>query len=311
MLNIIRLIRLPNLLIIALTLYCFRYLVALPYYSIAGTGFQMDEFSFALMVAVTMMIAVAGYLINDHYDREIDKINRPGRPSVSGNIRASSLSVMAALFSITAMTGMILLSIRMASVTPALVLFAALITVWWYAMHLKKSLLWGNLAVAFMSSLTLGMAWLFEWMLMVRAGIGSADLNAISWIALGITVFAFLLSLIREIIKDLEDLEGDRMFGCRSIPIVKGIRFTTRLVVILLLILFILLLFSQIYLIRSGMPMVAWWLVFAVDIPSGFFLYYLLHATAKQDYHKLSSLLKWIMVGGIASMAAIWLSFRF
>jgi len=311
MLNIIRLIRLPNLLIIALTLYCFRYLVALPYYSIAGAGFQMDEISFALMVTVTMLIAVAGYLINDHYDREIDKINRPGRPSVSGSLPAASLPAMASLFSIASLAGMILLSIRMSSVIPALVLCTALITVWWYAMHLKKSLLWGNLAVAFMSSLTLGMAWLFEWMLMVRAATVSVDLNAISLIAFGITVFAFLLSLIREIIKDLEDLEGDRMFGCRSIPIVKGIRFTIRLVVILSMILFILLLVSQIYLIRHGMPVVAWWLAFAVEIPSGFFLYYLLHATARQDYHRLSSLLKWIMVGGIASMAAIWLSFRF
>lgn len=307
---IFKLIRLPNLIIIALTLYAFRYLVVKPYYGMSGTEFQMDSISYSLMVIVTMLIAVAGYVSNDYYDLEIDKVNRPDRPAVSGKIDHPTLPSIAGAFSLLAIVGMIVLSLRMQSFWPIPVLLLALITVWWYARYLKKSLFLGNLAVSFMSSLTLGMAWLFEWLMLNKADIHIYETKPLSRIAIGIVVFAFMLSLIREIIKDLEDMEGDRQNNCRSIPIVKGIAFTRNLIYSLTILLFILLVIGQLGLTTLYFPMVVLWLIPAVQLPLLFFTIKLRKAAGKESYHRLSTLIKWIMVGGIASMAIIWINFR-
>lgn len=307
---ILKLIRLPNLVIIALTLYAFRYLVVKPYYGMSGTEFQMDNISYSLMVIVTMMIAVAGYVSNDYYDLEIDRINRPDRPAVSGKISPTILPSIAGSFSILSVAGMIVLSLRMQTFWPMPVLLLALITVWWYARYLKKSLFLGNLAVSFMSSLTLGMAWLFEWLMLNKADIHIYETKPLSRIAIGIVVFAFMLSLIREIIKDLEDMEGDSQNNCHSIPIMKGETFTRNLLYSLTVILILLLIIGQLGLSAMYFPMVVTWLIPAVQLPLLFFIFRLRKAGSRESYHSLSRMIKWIMVGGIASMAVIWFNFR-
>jgi hypothetical protein len=160
-----------------------------------------------------------------------------------------------------------------------------------------------------MSSLTLGMAWLFEWMLMVRAATVSVDLNAISWIAFGITVFAFLLSLIREIIKDWKTSKATASLVAGQSPSLKvfvydpsggdPVNDPVHIVI--------------------GQPDIpdpswnargCWWLAFAVEIPSGFFLYYLLHATASRTI--IGSAVCSVDHGRRNSLhGGNWLSFRF
>jgi 4-hydroxybenzoate polyprenyltransferase len=119
--------------------------------------------------------------------------------------------------------------------------------------------------------------------------------------------FAFLLSFIREIIKDIEDQDGDRMFGCQTLPIVKGIQVTRSVIFLVSTTLFILLFFCQLWLWNDPFKPVAIWLTAVVEIPAVVFLYRLKKAEKKEDYHFLSSLVKWIMVGGIASMGVIFL----
>lgn len=307
---ILKLIRLPNLIIIALTLYAFRYLVVKPYYGMSGTEFQMDSINYSLMVIVTLFIAVAGYVSNDYFDLEIDRINRPDRPAVSGKISHSAFPFIAVSFSILSVAGMIVLWLRMNCFWAVPVLLLALLSVWWYAAILKKSLFLGNLAVSFMSSLTLGMAWFFEWLMLHKAGIHIYETKPLNRIAIGIVVFAFMLSLIREIIKDLEDMEGDGLNNCRSIPIVKGVSFTKNFLYILSMILLILLVFGQIGLSAMYFPMVVIWLIPAVQLPVLLFIIRLRKADSRESYHRLSTMIKWIMVGGIASMAIIWINFR-
>lgn len=311
MIPTLKLIRLPNLVIIALTLYAFRYMVLQPYYGMSGTEFQLDGFSFGIMVAVTMLIAVTGYLINDYYDTGIDRINRPERPSVNGSIAEGSLKTLAIAFSLMSIAGMILLVIRIHSLIPLFIFMLSLFTVWWYAWRLKKSLAWGNLAVSFMSSLTIGMAWFYEWLLLHNAGLDLYEIKPITEITIGIVVFAFFLTFIREIIKDMEDVEGDRRFGCRSIPISLGIPATRKIVLVASIQLIILLLVAQYFLSKMNFPLVVYWLIPAVELPLLLFLFRLNRSSTPVDYHRLSTLLKWIMIGGIFSMLVIWLNFKF
>jgi 4-hydroxybenzoate polyprenyltransferase len=308
---LLKLIRLPNLIIIAVTLYGFRFLVIKPYYQMSGTEFQLSSFTFGLVVAVAMMIAMTGYIINDFYDIEIDRINRPGRPAVSGQISPGSLPVIAVMLSVLTLAAVAILCIRMRSLFPVPIPLITLATVWWYARYLKKSFIWGNLIVAFMSALTLGYAWLFEWYLLNRSGIDIYEVKPITQIVAGIMVFAFLLSFIREIVKDLEDQEGDRRFGCRSLPIIKGDGYTKRFLVLTTSILILLLTASQFWLWKADFPMVAFWLIPSVELPLMIYLFRLSRASSQSDYHRLSTVTKWIMVGGISTMAVIWLNFRF
>lgn len=296
--------------IIALTLYAFRFMVIKPYYAMSGTEFQMDSFSYALMVVITMLIASAGYILNDYYDLEIDKINRPSKPTVTGAIKPGSLPIMALLFSLFSITGIILLCCRMHTIFPLPVFALALFTVWWYARYLKKSFIWGNLAVSFMSAFTLGMAWFYEWLLLKKAGVDIYEVKPISQMAVGIVIFAFFLSLIREIVKDLEDMEGDSTQDCKSLPIIKGEVATKAIVYALLFILFVLLIFAQYQLLRLYFPLVVIWLGLFVQLPILFLIFKLRKASDKSGYHQLSTLLKWIMVGGISSMAIIWMNFK-
>jgi 4-hydroxybenzoate polyprenyltransferase len=119
-----------------------------------------------------------------------------------------------------------------------------------------------------------------------------------------------MLSLIREMVKDLEDRKGDEQFGCRSLPIVKGDAFTRRTVKGLTLLLFVLLVFAQYRLAGMYFPLVIGWLIVFVEIPLLIFLYLLHKADSSRSYHSCSTFLKWIMVGGILSMVIIRINFN-
>jgi 4-hydroxybenzoate polyprenyltransferase len=309
--SIITLIRLPNIIIIALTMYGFRYFVIGPYYGMSGTDFQMDGSAYGLMVMVTMLIAITGYVINDFYDLGIDRLNRPERPSADGTFSPVQLKTIAVSLSLISIAGTVWFSFRLHTSLPLLPFSLALITVWWYAIHLKKSFLWGNIAVAFMSSFTLGMAWLFEWYSLARSGVELYEIKPITQITGGIVVFAFLLSLMREIIKDAEDIEGDSAFQCKTLPIAIGLHSTRKVLIILTFILLALLVLAQFHLNSMNFPMVIIWLLLFVEVPSLLLIFLLFRAETKKDFHRLSTFVKWMMVGGISSMAMIWLNFKF
>jgi len=308
MFSLLRQIRFPNLLIIALTFYSYRYFILEPFYRMNKAEIMTQSLDYGIMVIVTMLIAAAGYLVNDYCDLGIDRINRPDRPSVSGTYRPGSLVAGAVLLSMLSAAGMIFLSVRMESPVPLIVFLLALATVWLYAFWLKKSLVLGNLSVAFMSSLTLGMAWLFVWLILVQIS-GITPISCfITRVTTGIVIFAFLLTLIREIIKDMEDEEGDKLFGCRTLPVVKGIPFCNRSIQILSLLTFLIMIPAQIYLLGMGFYIAALWLIPMVEIPLILLIYKLSQSHGKSDYHELSQWVKWIMVGGISSMIVIGLT---
>jgi len=113
-----------------------------------------------------------------------------------------------------------------------------------------------------------------------------------------------MLSLMREIVKDMEDIEGDKLIYCRSLPILKGLAFTKKVLILLVAITLVLLSITQVYLLHFDKTVAAIWLFLAVEIPLVYFLLKLQKAQSKKDFHSLSSMLKLIMVGGIASVIA-------
>ena len=293
--------RVPNLLIIAVTFFILRFLVFMPVYSAFSATPGMGEPEYMVMVIITMCIAAAGYIINDYFDVATDRVNKPKQQIIGKLITTGQARTTAFLFSLLAIFSAAGLSIVMQNWLPASLLILALAVAWWYAVHLKKTFLWGNIAVSCMSAGTLAMAWLIE---RQNSTINAEGSGIITNIVTAISIFAFLLSLMREIVKDIEDMEGDKMIRCQSLPLVKGVRFTKTMLFILALITFILLVVTQIYLLQFSRFFAVMWLAAAVEIPLVLFLIKLKKAEIKTDFHFLSSMLKWIMVGGIGSVVA-------
>jgi 4-hydroxybenzoate polyprenyltransferase len=135
--------------------------------------------------------------------------------------------------------------------------------------------------------------------------------NILAWVG-GFSFFAFLSTLIREIIKDIEDFEGDSEYGRSTMPILLGIRFTK--IVIVVLILFVV--FSLIYVYvkflfynPGGKPdlLSMGWFVLLLIIPFLYLIFRLLSAREKKDYHICSNITKLIMLAGILYSVPVYL----
>jgi geranylgeranylglycerol-phosphate geranylgeranyltransferase len=195
-----------------------------------------------ILVPVVTLITGAGNAINDYYDRDIDKINRPDRPIPAGQISPRN----ARFFSVFLFAG----GIALASFTNPLCLAIAIINAGllaWYAASLKKLPVVGNIVVAYLSA----SIFLFGGAL---AGIEGLIMN------LPIAAITFLAMFSREILKDAEDIEGDRTGGARTLPMIIGVRRSGAVALAL----------SASAVVLSVLPLMQWWgipYLVAITIP--------------------------------------------
>ena len=299
--TMLNMLRVPNLLIIALTFLMLRHLVFIPVYSDYSITPGMSSLNFIILIVATVIIAAAGYISNDYFDVITDRVNKPEKQYIGRQITPGSALSTAVLLSLISALISLWLTWKIKSGLPATLLLLALIVVWWYAIRLKKSFILGNMAVACMSAGTIAMAWIIEKQCVT---IPSEPSRIITLIITAISIFAFMLSLLREIIKDIEDIEGDKMIGCKSMPIIQGISFTKNIVLLITALTFVLLIISQVYLFQFQRYVALIWLLIFVEIPIIWFAFKLKNSHLKADFHKLSSLVKWIMLGGILTMVA-------
>lgn len=298
---IVNMLRVPNLLIIALTFIFLRYLVFIPVYTTFSIAIKTGSLYFILMVTATILIAVAGYVSNDFFDVVTDKVNKPKKQYIGTLMSPGSALATAISLSFAAVIFSLWLTWLLKSWIPAVILLLALSVTWWYAIQLKKSFLWGNIAVSCMTAGTIAMAWLIE---KQYTKVQDEPATIITTIISAISIFAFLLSLLREIVKDMEDIEGDKLIKCRSLPIVLGIPFTKTILLILVVFTIMLLVIAQIYLLPNNRFIAIIWLSICVEFPLIYFIYSLKKAQEKIEFHRLSTMLKWIMLGGIGSIVA-------
>lgn len=237
--SIFSLVRFPNLLIIAFTQYAMRYLLMEPLLPSDTFELQFGDFQFALLVCSTMLIAAAGYIINDYFDTRADLINKPARVVVGVAISRKVAMILHLILNIIGVGIGVYLAFYVGLPSLSLVFMLSTGLLWFYSTNYKKQFLVGNLAVAFLTGLVPLMVVLFEIPLLNRE-YGEvmirydADFNYLfAWVS-AFSFFAFFTTLIREIIKDAEDFEGDNAYGMKTVPIVLG-TFWTRFVVVLLI----------------------------------------------------------------------------
>ena len=261
-----------NLLIIGLAQYCTAVFLFSP-----DTVFDTRLF---LLTVSTVLIAAGGYVINDYYDVKIDLINKPERVVVGKSITRRYALLIHTLLSLTGVGIGFLLSWKI-----GLVNAGCAFLLWLYSNALKRLSFIGNFTVALLTGLSIFIV----------------NVLYPPWSVLTCiyALFAFFITLVREIIKDLEDLKGDDTFGCRTLPIVYGIR-KTKMVNYFLLILFSMVVISLNQLVTPlPMEFFAW----SLFLPMAAFSGWLVRADTRRDFYQLSQFCKVIMLAGILSMA--------
>jgi len=338
----IKLIRLPNLLIIVLTQYAIRYgIISSIIYNfsgaqdIPGVGLKMSDFDFFMLSLSTVMIAAAGYIINDYFDVKVDRVNRPDKIIVGKHIkRRVAMGAHIVINSIAIFIGAYL-AYKIGNWKLILIQILSAGALWYYSTIFKKQVIIGNVIVGLLASLVPFVAGLYELILQYSFSDDSVNillfrldeytpfedveyvlletLKIIMYWVLGFSFFAFISTMVREIIKDIEDYDGDKKYASNSLPVVYGKNKAKILAQVLAVVMVGLVGYFQ-YTQMQQNPggdeaeqaraqtkalITVMYLLFTVQIPLIYVIYKLKLAELKSDYNKLSTSMKFIMLTGI------------
>lgn len=306
--SILRLIRFPNLVIIAATQYAMRYLVMAPLLPAESFTLQFGDFQFTLLVLSTIFIAAAGYIINDYFDTRADLINKPARVVVGVQIGRRVAMILHAMLNIIGIGLGVYLAFYIDLPALSIVFVLATGLLWFYSTNYKRQFLVGNLSVALLTGLVPLMVVLFEIPLLNRAYgqvmlESSASFNyIIAWVG-GFSFFAFITTLIREIVKDTEDFEGDMAYGMKTVPIILGTLWTKVLVVALVAFTIFTLVFLLVKFILFSVDPADYislaYFALLLVIPMLALIVQVIRAKNKQDFRRASGLIKLVMLTGI------------
>ncbi len=297
----LRLVRLPNLFFIALTQILFQYCI---YYPLFRNDIPAgDTLQFFLLVAASVLIAAAGYIINDYFDINIDQVNKPGKIVVDKVIhrRWAIAWHMILSFAGIGLTAMALPFFEKWYLIVANI--AVVILLWIYSTTYKKSLLIGNIIIALLTAWTILVIYFSK--IDITEVIAAADLERqAKFFRLTILYasFAFIISLIREAVKDMEDMPGDAKYNCHTMPIAWGVNATKIYVAVWLIVLVLMLLVIQAYILPYG-----WWVpiifcIMFIIFPLINIFSRLFKSSTQNEFHILSNRTKFVMLTGILSM---------
>lgn len=303
MISFLKLIRCKNLLMVLLTMVLTKHALI---ESVVDQAILSNSQFLTLLFSV-LLITAGGYIINDIFDIEADKINKPNKIFIGKIISKKNAWIVYSILSFTGFFLGALLSYYINNFVLFLVFIFSILSLFIYSSHLKKRVLIGNLTIAFLISLSIMLVYFLKPLNNISNSniwglLGDSMGYSISIvIAVLYVVFSFLTTLIREIIKDIEDINGDLKINAKTLPIVFGRKRANRVAFSISIILMILLIFiSKSFLIEF--PIFLGYSIVFVLLPLLFFMYKLWNAESKKEYSKLSQLMKMIMFFGILSM---------
>lgn len=306
------LFRIPNLFIIILTQYLLAYGVIRPLLSLQHVEAPLGHLNFSILVLATVLIAAGGYIINDHFDVNTDRKNKPGKNMLEGKISVRKALNIYYIINALAIAAGFYLAYIAGSFQLGLIFPAIIGLLWFYSSRYQRMPFWGNLIVAILSAMVILIVWLFEFVLLLRNEVDFVNvismLDGINKYVWAYALFALLMSLIREILKDIQDMPGDSQTGYRTLPVIWGIK-NARLIVAALTVLTIAFLaLAQWYLYERGFTLPFWYLLLAVQSILLYLLYQVMKNNEVQTYGFLSNTSKLIMLAGILSMELIYIS---
>ena len=311
--NIFKIIRWKNLVIISLSQIFIKFFFI-------DFFIQKDQLlneNFVILLIVTILIAASGYIVNDIYDYNLDQINKPEKVVLGKFLKSRDAIIIYMMFNFLAIVLSIFLCTKIEQEIYILVFLLIIYCLWLYSKKLKKYKTIGNILIAFFISLSILNVPLFSY-----KNILSDDRFFVFLIISIFSVLAFLINVKREIIKDIEDIEGDKMHKVKSLPIIFGTK-KSKLVTVII---GIILMFSissiitfQILVLKSdllldvggnqfsnpqiwGANYISIIYMFIILIMFFYVELLILNATTKTNFTKASKLLKYLMLLSLLSI---------
>lgn len=282
-----RLIRLENLLLMALVIYIANeYIYRKEHYALP------QNYLIALILS-TISIAAGGYVINDYFDLKIDKINKPDEIILEKNIHRKAAIIWHFLFSVAGFIGGMYLAYNANHLSLSVIQLISILLLLFYSNVLKKIFILGNITIAFLAGLLPILPYIYAKFL--NPGISLITTNAL----LSLSAFAFFTTLIRELIKDIEDIKGDKIGQRKTIPVVWGFLVSKVIIFFLLLLLIIFLIpFNIYYFIHHQTNEIIYNILFLI-IPAFLSMLLTIYFKTPRQFHTLSIIMKLIMLFGI------------
>lgn len=303
-----KLVRWPNLLITAL-------MMCLVWHCVLGLG---STIGFTLLVISMVFIVAGGYVINDIFDMVIDYINKPEKVIVGKVFTEKQCKVFYWTLTIIGLLCALVSSIlthggNFIVVFSCMVLLACIL--YSYSNNYKKKLVIGNLIVSLSVAFAVFLPWLFQILYMLQHKEMLVENQEWMHVTLNIvliyTAFAFLMTLIREIVKDIEDIEGDGRTHCRTIPVIWGTKTAQIIVMMLSLLAFFMIIYAKVYMHDLGLKITSYLLNASGVLMLGLVfvgnIFGLLDASLRtsKQFHLQSLALKVSMLIGVLSMIFI------
>ena len=303
MVAFLKLVRYKNLLMVLLTLVLTKYALINSFSSLFDT-------QFTLLVISVLTITASGYIINDIFDVKADVINKPTKVYIDVSIsRKHAFTIYYLLSAFGLLTGFIVAYLK-GNISYSLVFIGTVLLLFWYSKSLKRIAFIGNVVVSFLTAFTLFIVFLFEKEStttatnIFEAMVGFFKIIPTTVAFLCYLIFAFSTTLIREIVKDIEDIKGDYSLKMNTLPILIGINRTKNITLVLSAFVFLFLVF----ILKEELihiQLLFWYAILFIILPFAWFVFKLKSAKSNANFSKLSTLLKLIMCFGILSMLFI------
>ncbi len=305
--NFLKLIRYQNLLLLAFMQLIIRF----GFLKYQALYLFLNNWQYGLLILSTLLIAGAGYIINDIMDLETDTDNKPEKVIIGHGIsEAMGYNLYFAMNVIGVGIGFYLSNL-IAKPTFAGIFIIIVTLLYLYATTFKRMLLLGNIIVALILAISILIVGVYD-LLPLTFETNQKEMGIYFSLLLDYAIFAFMLNFIREIVKDMEDVDGDYNQGMNTLPIALGVGRTAKVVFGLgIVVTVILLWYINDYLMFYHLYYAVIYCLLFVIAPMIFFVVKIWNAKHKSDFHLLSTVLKWVIFFGIFSVFVINLNIRY
>lgn len=306
----LRLIRIANLFIIGLSLYLFYYLILIPVHAdkLQTTLLPLTHFEFAMFVLSVILVAAAGNVINDYYDFELDREYKPTRPLPMGIFTLDTAMYIHAVLAFAGIGLGFYLGWNNGNYKIVYVYIICVILLYVYSAYLKKIALVGNVVVSALAGFVFVLLLLFEanFLNTIHFETAAFAFSILTWQVYFYGGFAFFTNLLREIVKDLEDREGDEAHNINTLPVAYGETAGKAAAILVFLTLLAAIGYVSYTFYLSGAISHMSYLIGAVVLPLLGVGVFTVRAKTKEMYAKASLLIKVVMLLGVLSIPAFY-----
>jgi 4-hydroxybenzoate polyprenyltransferase len=300
----LQLIRWKNLLIIFLTQLVAWRCVVLPL-----SPQVLNIANFCCVALSTVLIAAAGYIINDYFDIKIDSVNKPEKMVIEKAIPQKQAIISHITLSIIALSVAAFIAVRAHHLSWLSIQVVSISLLWFYSTHFKRMFMTGNIIVSLLTALTIVTLIVYEpaaWPYLRAPAFGNPGLGDIRinpvYLLCAYSFFAFMLTWTREIVKDMEDIKGDTEQGCVTLPVRWGLYRSIKFIRLLVIITLAVLVYCCIFLGSMGNKLLTVYIAFFLIVPLVIWANNVGKNLTALHFHKSSNRIKLIMLAGIASL---------